>query len=84
MRMYDIIMKKRNGEALTKEEINFFIEGYTKGDIPDYQVSALMMAIYFQGMNEQETVNLETGANATLSAKGRHDPCIVHSARIVL
>ena len=58
MRMYDIIMKKRNGEALTKEEINFFIEGYTKGDIPDYQVSALMMAIYFRGMNEQETVNL--------------------------
>ncbi len=58
MRMYDIIMKKRNDEALTKEEINFFIEGYTKGDIPDYQVSALMMAIYFQGMNEQETVNL--------------------------
>jgi len=58
MRMYDIIMKKRNGEALTKEEINFFIEGYTNGDIPDYQVSALMMAIYFQGMNEQETVNL--------------------------
>ena len=58
MRMYDIIMKKRNGEALSKPEIDFFIEGYTKGDIPDYQVSALMMAIYFQGMNEQETVNL--------------------------
>ena len=58
MRMYDIIMKKRNGDALTKAEIDFFIEGYTKGDIPDYQVSALMMAIYFQGMNEQETLNL--------------------------
>ena len=58
MRMYDIIMKKRNGGALSKPEIDFFIEGYTKGDIPDYQVSALMMAIYFQGMNEQETVNL--------------------------
>ncbi len=58
MRMYDIIMKKRNGAALTKEEINFFIEGYTKGDIPDYQVSALMMAIYFQGMNEEETLAL--------------------------
>lgn len=58
MRMYDIIMKKRNGEALTKEEINFFIEGYTKGDIPDYQVSALMMTIYFQGMNEEETLAL--------------------------
>lgn len=58
MRMYDIIMKKRNGDALSDEEIQFFIEGYTKGDIPDYQVSALMMAIYFQGMNEEETLSL--------------------------
>lgn len=58
MRMYDIIIKKRNGNALTKEEIEFFIEGYTKGEIPDYQVSALMMAIYFQGMNEEETLSL--------------------------
>lgn len=58
MRMYDIIMKKRNGEVLSKAEIDFFIEGYTKGEIPDYQVSALMMAIYFRGMNEEETLNL--------------------------
>lgn len=58
MRMYDVIMKKRNGGVLSTEEINFFIEGYTKGEIPDYQVSALMMAIYFQGMNEQETLDL--------------------------
>jgi len=58
MRMYDIIMKKRNGDSLSKEEIDFFIEGYTKGEIPDYQVSALMMAIYFQKMNKEETVNL--------------------------
>ena len=58
MRMYDIIMKKRNGGDLSTEEINFFIEGYTKGEIPDYQVSALMMAIYFQGMKEQETLDL--------------------------
>ncbi len=55
MRMYDIIMKKRNGGELTTEEINFFVEGYTKGEIPDYQVSALMMAIYFQKMTESET-----------------------------
>lgn len=55
MRMYDIIMKKRNGGELSKEEIEFFIEGYTKGEIPDYQVSALMMAIYFQKMTEAET-----------------------------
>lgn len=58
MRMYDIIMKKRNGGELTKEEIDFFIGGYTKGEIPDYQVSALMMAIYFRKMTEAETLAL--------------------------
>eukprot|EP00826_Nyctotherus_ovalis_P050502 TRINITY_DN618_c0_g1_i3.p1 TRINITY_DN618_c0_g1~~TRINITY_DN618_c0_g1_i3.p1 ORF type:complete len:441 (+),score=-25.48 TRINITY_DN618_c0_g1_i3:343-1665(+) len=55
MRMYDIIMKKRDGNELTENEIKFFIEGYTKGDIPDYQVSALLMAIYFRGMTDNET-----------------------------
>ncbi|NLY70995.1 MAG: thymidine phosphorylase, partial [Clostridiales bacterium] len=58
MNMYDIILKKREGKALTKQEIDFFIEGYTKGDIPDYQVSALLMAIYFQKMNREETYHL--------------------------
>ncbi|NLP29779.1 MAG: pyrimidine-nucleoside phosphorylase [Clostridiales bacterium] len=58
MNMYNIILKKREGKALTKEEIDFFIGGYTKGDIPDYQVSALLMAIYFQKMNHEETYNL--------------------------
>lgn len=58
MRMYDLIMKKRNGGALTEEEIRFMIEGYTKGSIPDYQMSAMMMAIYFVGMNEEETLHL--------------------------
>ncbi len=58
MRMYDIIMKKRNGGELSKEEIEFFIQGYTKGEIPDYQVSALMMAIFFQKMTEAETLYL--------------------------
>nr|WP_272507425.1 pyrimidine-nucleoside phosphorylase [Clostridium aestuarii] len=56
--MYDLIMKKRNGEELTTGEINFFVEGYTKGEIPDYQVSAFMMAIYFQKMNKRETADL--------------------------
>lgn len=56
--MYDIIMKKRNGGEVTEEEINFFIEGYTKGEIPDYQASALMMAIYFQKMTKEETTAL--------------------------
>ena len=58
MRMYDIIIKKRNGEALSDEEIAYFIKGYTDGTIPDYQASALLMAIYFQGMTERETATL--------------------------
>ncbi|MDF2533560.1 MAG: pyrimidine-nucleoside phosphorylase [Clostridia bacterium] len=58
MRMYDIILKKRNGEELSKNEIDFFVQGYTKGSIPDYQASALLMAIYFQGMNKRETADL--------------------------
>lgn len=58
MRMYDIILKKRNGQELSTEEINFFIENYTKGNIPDYQASALTMAIYFQKMNKRETADL--------------------------
>ena len=58
MRMYDIIVKKRNGEALSDEEIGFFVKGYTDGTIPDYQASALLMAIYFQGMTEHETAAL--------------------------
>ncbi|MDD3831444.1 MAG: thymidine phosphorylase [Clostridia bacterium] len=58
MRVYDIIDKKRRGSALTKEEIDFFINGFTKGDIPDYQMSSLLMAICCMGMNEQETYYL--------------------------
>lgn len=58
MRMYDIIMKKRNGGKLAPAEIQYFIDGYTKGEIPDYQVSALMMAVYFRGMDEEETLAL--------------------------
>lgn len=60
MRMYDIIEKKRDGGKLSKEEIEFFITGYTDGTIPDYQASALTMAIYFQGMDKEETAHLTT------------------------
>ncbi|MDE6388877.1 MAG: pyrimidine-nucleoside phosphorylase [Lachnospiraceae bacterium] len=55
MRMYDLIMKKRGGESLSKEEIEYMITEYTADRIPDYQMSAMMMAIYFQGMSAQET-----------------------------
>jgi pyrimidine-nucleoside phosphorylase len=58
MRMYDLIIKKRNGEELTTEEINYFIKNYTNGNIPDYQASALLMAIYFQKMTMRETIDL--------------------------
>ncbi|MGB4589327.1 MAG: pyrimidine-nucleoside phosphorylase [Clostridiaceae bacterium] len=73
MHILEIISKKKEGSALSKEEIYYFIEGYTKGEIPDYQASALLMAIYFKGMNEEETNNLtmamvESGDQIDLSA----------------
>ncbi|MCZ8513975.1 pyrimidine-nucleoside phosphorylase [Paenibacillus filicis] len=58
MRMVDLIEKKRDGGELTTEEINFIIEGYTKDEIPDYQVSALAMAIFFKDMTERERADL--------------------------
>ncbi len=58
MRMYDIINNKKEGKVLTKEEINFFVNGYVNNEIPDYQVSALLMAIYFNELNLDEIVYL--------------------------
>lgn len=58
MRMVDLIDKKRDGKALTTEEINWMVEHYTNGDIPDYQMSSLAMAIYFQDMNDEERAAL--------------------------
>lgn len=58
MRMVDLIEKKRDGFELSKDEIAFFINGYTNNEIPDYQVSALLMAIYFNGMTTDESVAL--------------------------
>ncbi|HLR40165.1 MAG TPA: thymidine phosphorylase, partial [Virgibacillus sp.] len=73
MRMYDIIEKKRDGRELTNEEIKFFIDGYTNEKIPDYQVSALLMAIYFQDMTNDEQAKLtmemaDSGDRIDLSA----------------
>ncbi len=75
MRMYDIILKKRDGKELSPEEIAFFVKGYTNGEIPDYQASALMMAIYFNSMTEKETLCLtkemaQSGDEIDLSALG--------------
>lgn len=58
MRMYDIIMKKRDGGELTTKEIEYFVKNYTHGNIPDYQTSALLMAIYFNKMSKRETLDL--------------------------
>lgn len=73
MRMYDLIDKKKNGGILSTEEINWMIEGYTNGDIPDYQMSAMTMAICFQGLNAKETLDLtlamrDSGNTMDLSA----------------
>ena len=73
MRMIDIIEKKKNGKALDGEEIVFFINNYVSGNIPDYQVSALLMAIYFQKMDYEETLALtlamaDSGDRLNLSA----------------
>ena len=58
MRIVDLIAKKQHGKALTTDEINFMIEGFTNGEIPDYQMSAMAMAIYFQGMDDHERSDL--------------------------
>ena len=75
MRLVDIIEKKRNGEALTSDELKFFVFGVTDGSLPDYQISALLMAIYFCGMTEEETIALtklmsRSGECADLEALG--------------
>ncbi|MFC7320763.1 pyrimidine-nucleoside phosphorylase [Halobacillus campisalis] len=77
MRMYDVIVKKRDGGELSKEEIEFFVKGYTNGEIPDYQAAALTMAIYFKGMTQEETATLtqamvDSGETIDLSAIKGH------------
>ena len=72
MRTVDIIQKKRDGGALSSAEIRYLIEGYSRGDIPDYQLSAWAMAVFFRGMDGRETADLtmamaESGDQADLS-----------------
>ncbi len=73
MRMYDLILKKRSGGELNREEIAFLIDGYMQGKVPDYQVAALAMAVFFQGMTAEETADLtmaivSSGEQVDLSA----------------
>ncbi|WP_028545094.1 pyrimidine-nucleoside phosphorylase [Paenibacillus taiwanensis] len=73
MRMVDLITKKRDGGQLTKQEIDFIIEGYTKGTIPDYQMSSFLMSVFFKGMTPQETADMtmamvDSGDTIDLSA----------------
>ena len=75
MLMYDVIEKKKQKEALSREEIEFWVKGVTSGEIPDYQSAALLMAICINGMNEEETVILteamrDSGEKADLSCYG--------------
>lgn len=77
MHMVDLIEKKRNGNALSKEELEYWIDGCTAGRIPDYQSSALLMAIFFQGLTEEETLHLTlamaaSGEQMDLSSLGSH------------
>ena len=58
MRTVDIIQNERDGRTLTTEEIHYLINGYVKGEIPDYQLSAWAMAVYFQGLSARETADL--------------------------
>src|SRR5579864_3955319 len=58
MRTVDLIHRKRDGEELSTDEITFLVDGYTKGDIPDYQISAFLMAVFFQGMTDREVSRL--------------------------
>lgn len=58
MRAYDVIMKKRDGHILSKEEIKFMVMGYVKGEIPDYQMASFLMAVYLKGMSDKETTDL--------------------------
>ena len=79
MRMYDLIQKKRDGGILTEEEIKWFVSSYVKGEIPDYQVAALCMAIYFRGMNLEETTALTF---AVRDSGDRLDFSEIHGLRV--
>ena len=79
MRMIDMIQKKKNGEVLTREEINSIVANYTRGEIPDYQMSAFLMAVYFKDMNRQETADLTM---AMVNSGDRIDLSAIHGIKV--
>lgn len=79
MRMYDLIMKKRNGYEHSKEEIRYIIEGFTKGEIPDYQMSAWLMSVYYKGMSGEETLEL---TNAMADSGDRLDLSRINGIKV--
>lgn len=84
MTMYELITKKKQGKELLKEEIGYMVNGFTKGEIPDYQMSAFLMAVLFRGMTDEETTSLtlamaESGDVVDLSAFGEKS-CDKHSS----
>ena len=73
MKIIDVIEQKRDGGELSSEQIDYFIEGFTTGEIPDYQAAALLMAIYLNGMNRRETVDLTMATAASGEQLDLHD-----------
>ena len=70
MRMYDLIEKKKHGQELSREEIAYMIRGFVDGQVPDYQMAAILMAIYFRGMTDRETAELTIDKVVDLLAGG--------------
>ena len=79
MRVVDLIVKKRDGRELSREEIEYLIRGFTRGDVPDYQMAAWAMAVYFQGMTHRETSDL---TNAVVASGERLDLSSVVSVAV--
>ncbi|MBQ7707154.1 MAG: pyrimidine-nucleoside phosphorylase [Lachnospiraceae bacterium] len=79
MRMYDLIMKKRNNAEHSKEEIRYIIDKFTKGEIPDYQMSAWLMSVYFNGMTKEETLEL---TNAMADSGDRLDLSKINGVKV--
>ena len=79
MRAVDVIQRKRDGHALTSDEISFFVSGYTRGQVPDYQAAALAMAVFFQGMDAAETLALTESMIIREARVALSEPCWIRA-----